>query len=355
MGTLIEGALLFSSGSVVTLAILAGIAAIAGAMVLLEKGAGDARKATEELEKALTSLSKHGAQMAEQIKIADLQDQITALQTQAEQYRKAGLGGIADELEREIIPLQAQIAIHQTRLIDLARQWNTEVDHRLEKLNEERLAMEEFVLRTTQALEKDQADIGVLLQKKDIVDGLNEAYAQMLDLTQGQAAGAVFRSSLAAGGIDVTQIDKGVAEALRTITEELDKDAKKSEAQAKQWGDRIARGLVDGITGNLNALGDLMKAIIEAWISKNILQPFLVSLGIFSPSTFGMYVGEMVAAGIGKGFAGAELGKLGLNMNLNVQKSGKLSPFDMARDADWQRAFRETSLVAYQQGFRTPG
>ena len=353
LGTLIEGLLLFSGGSAVTIGVLAGITAIVGVISLLEAGSNASKKALEELEKELDKIGPHAKMVADQMRLDELKRRLEELQSDVrgdlspanimEQWRIL-MGGT---------PLPAQIAAQQMKVNADAGEFRDKVEQANEKLQErldafiDQIALQQDTLKFQEAF-------------TDAVQKSNEAIRQLhADILEGPIAGGEVRAEQFGakmfGSKDMTELDKQISETVDRSNKAMDKVLAEQERSAKQWGDRISTALVDGMTGKLQALGDLMKSIIEQWLSKNVITPFLVTLGIASPSTFGMYVGQMVGEGVGIGMQTAKLGPMGMNLNVNVAGGGAASdPFSLARDATWQRALRESLLVAQQQGFSTP-
>lgn len=331
VGMLSEGLLLFSGGSVLAIGVLAGLAAIAGAIELLSINGKTAQRQLEELEKEMDKFGAHGKLMAEQMKL----DALTTLQgaMAADPRGALGLAGLVDQwklilgtgtdIQSLVIEQQGRVRLAQSAFADVLGR---------DAARDQEKSAREAAKRYSDAYEQAMREAG-----------------ERMRIERAGAAGAAeirrvddeFQNELLRFGNDTQRL--------------IEEQAARSERTAKEWGQRISTALVDGITGKLQDIGNLLKKVVEEFLSKYLITPMLLGLGIASPSGFGAYVGEMLVAGVGQGVAKANLGPMGLNMNLNVAKSGNLSPFDVARDADWQAAFRESSLVAYQGGFRTPG
>lgn len=357
MGTLVEGLLLFGGGSATVIAVLGGLAAVAGAIKLLSIEGATSQRQMEELEKQLDKLGAHGKLMAEQMKLDALKAAQTAIQ--ADPRGEFGIGAIVDQWKTLLgtgTDLQTEIIAQEEKVRLAATEYNKKLDERLDKLNDARLSEEAFVERITQELARESATVDKLEEKKALVDGLNEAYAKTLEITQGPVQAGIFRSVSGAGGVDIGAIDKEAARALEGINRELDKDARESERQANEWGKHIAVALVDGITGKLNALVSVLKSALEAFLGNAISGALS---GLFGGGGGGGGASFGVDAGAGAAVAGAKVGNLppmGLTLNVNTANlPAPLTPFDAARDAMWQAVLRESSLVAYQGGFRTPG
>ncbi len=376
LGTLIEGLLLFGSGSVLTVAALAGIAAIAVAFKEMDRGWKDTEADIDKLGKSLDALGPHAKLVAEQIKLAFLQakgdaegaslgffDEIVTFWANVLRGLPNAPG--ADDLRKLLLSSGAQ-----TQLIADV-QLTADIADQQEKVN---LAAEEYQKKLTEGNDRLQERLDGFLDQiaiqqssvrfqDEFRDAVRDANAEVKALNSemelwtkfGADLGEVMfqgqRFSLGKGEDNTLfgQISKTVEESNR----QMDKILAEQERHAKEWGMRISRALVDGISGNLNSLGALLKSIIEEWINVNIITPFIVSLGIFSPSRFGMYVGQMLAEGVAVVAGRSKIGVMGLALTVNVS-GGSPDPFTAARDNAWQRTLRESILVANQQGFKAP-
>jgi len=347
---------LFGGGSPVALAVLGGIAAIGAAYKLMGLDAAEAKKQTEELMKELDNIGPHGKVVADQMRVDALIQQWDDLQRAIDEtpfsasYKGAS---IVNARQLEQLNIEKELAAAQNQLQRDAAVFNRYLDERADKLNNERLSMDEFIAQHERIGEHIQSEINGM---KNLEETLRDIFNLEQAEREGPVAVAVYGSQRGAGGIDLKSIDEAISKAIDQASRDLDRMSRTSEESAKRWGERISVALVDGITGKLNSLGDLMKAIIEEFIAVNIITPFLSKLKIFSPSGFGAMVGESLVQGIGVGMQTANLGPMGLRLDLNVNNSGApADPFSAARDATWIRTLRESMLVSHSQGFRLPG
>ncbi len=281
----------------------------------------------EELEKALDKLGLHGKVMAAELQLALLEARKTMLQTMG---GKAGAFAQLGEDVRVLFggdPIDAQIAAAKTAIAEASRKFRNEEREREKK-------------------EADEANDAMLASRHEWHRGMLEA---------SRAFGKEEREIQRMHEHDRREIAKAEEKEAEEAAKKVAAAAKRATEELQEIGLHAMRSFVDGLREGHVQFAKIVEDLFFSFVEKSIKLPLLGALGIASPSSFGMHVGAMVAEGVAIGANKGSPGPLGLNMTLNVNKSGALTPFDLARDADWQRAYRETALVGHQQGFRLPG
>src|SRR5690242_6024475 len=240
LGTLIEGLLLFSGGSAVTIGVLAGITAVVGVISLLEAGSNASKKALEELEKELDKIGPHAKMVADQMRLDELKSKLEALRDDVrgdlspanimEQWRIL-LGGT---------PLDAQIAKQQMKVNADAGEFRDKVEQANERLQErldafiDQIALQQDTLKFQEAF-------------TDAIHRSNEAIRQLNADMEGPIAGDRVRAehfgAAMFGSRDLTELDKQISETVDRSNREMDRLLGQQERETKKWGDRIATAL----------------------------------------------------------------------------------------------------------------
>lgn len=145
----------------------------------------------------------------------------------------------------------------------------------------------------------------------------------------------------------------------RKAAKEITDETRKQMREMEEIGRSAIHQLVDGLMHGTLDMGKIVEGIIAKFVEDNITKALFGALGIASPSKVGIEAGQYVAQGLALGITGTpamqSLGDLRLRLDVNTgSMPAAMTPFDAARDAGWQRIFRESSLVANQGGFRVP-
>lgn len=161
---------------------------------------------------------------------------------------------------------------------------------------------------------------------------------------------------------------KAMDDGFKKATEGIDLRAfKKLNADLKAAGRDAIGQLVRGMVEGTSDFGDLLKNAILQLVETSIVKVITKVLKIASPSQVAYGWGQNIVLGLAGGLeaghalvAGAS-GRLATaavggspSVHLTVNVPPSRDPFSMARDADWQRAYRETALVAAAGGFKVP-
>jgi hypothetical protein len=333
IGQLAEGLLLFGGGSALTVGVLAGIAGIAAAIKLL----GD------NSDFAATSVKK-------------IEEQVKALAKALPETKMADHAAMVENLAKQTKELEGQLFLAHTRVVELSNLFG-EHAARTEDARKAYVALVDEV-RKVHAAMAELAQPGMMSAVEAVTGFVRTAASSVVmggRVQGGRGNVGMFvppEDNIISG---MAQTNIGTTGAGQVADDVMDKAEKRFRERAAAIGLNTMRELIQGLINGTNDFGKLLESAVLELIEARLIGPIHKLLQIASPSGAGMFIGQMLAEGIGVGMRTVSLGPMALNMNLNVQKSGNLSPFDTARDADWQRAYRESALVAHQQGFRLPG
>ena len=155
--------------------------------------------------------------------------------------------------------------------------------------------------------------------------------------------------------------------------------AREAAGELEQLGRNAGQALVTGLMMGIESMEDVWKLMLSVF-TNTIIGALTQGLWIVSPSRLTMRMGEQLGQGLivgmhatqaavnaaaldlapvgALGTVGAQstraLGDLSLRASLDVSgvMGAPVNPFAAARDAEWQRLFRESALVAKSQGAR---
>lgn len=352
IGQLSEGLLLFGGGSALTLGVLGGIAAIYGAYQILTKESRDAEQATKDLEKALEGLGEHGKIVALQVEAGAIEAQIEHIK---DVRRKLGLGDMG-ALTGESEGIATWFGFSEGDIIDLEAKLQG-VNDRINQMKTH-FAGQEAKKAGEEAWHEWETFGAVLAEVNDRMDQFDATVLNTISTMSTEDLNAILMPKMSD-----SDFFKGEGQDLETsqwftkMKRQMDEASRETQRQARAWGQSISEALVEGISGKLNSLGDLLKKVIESFVEKYVVGPILKALLIASPSGFGQYVGEMLTAGIAQGVTGNRgvqgVGDMRLHLSLNMGgMTAASNPLAAARDQEWQRFMRESILVAGSDGFR---
>jgi len=327
-----SGLLLFGGGSTVLIAIAAGVAAIGAAIHALGAESREAAKQTEQLLKTLTAIGPIGAARAEIMRItsalADAQARLAALQrpvtpdignisTALDIAFPQGRAADAERIKAQITGLQNDLVRAQGRLNAAIQTQQDALERILHQRNEEARRLD-FIGNKSENIALDwQAAEESIRHSVDALNVLKEKDIEKLMSTESL------------GG---TKFAKGLKGQVEDATKPL-----------RELGVSAGRQLIMGIMDGMMSMQEILKRVFLTLIDFAIGQ-FLG--GIFHTGVMG---GGHAISGEG---AARLVGPATMQMNMNMSGLQPLTVFALSRDPAWQQAFRETQLVATQQGFR---
>lgn len=320
LGKISESMLMFAGGSALVMGVVAGLGLIATAF---NKMGEAAEKAEEVARNAAAMFIKH----------------IGAIRGMGEDQRFGIIGRLAT--------LRAE----------------------LERLQDERVAQGFTIFDKTPAMVRAEHAIGELeaalvrLDASAATSQLPDYFRELDEAVRAAAAGLgtilnplddVFQRVEAGPPIPQGILDPDQILGPRLTDEELFEKGRKNllknmgdaefHADLKNLGISAGRQFALGIAEGIEDMGDLLKRIgltvLDFFITKGITSLF--SGGAGAASTF---------AGVPNASVMPSIEPMGLSINTGAIPP-PMTPFDVARDQWWQRALRESFLVARSQGFK---
>jgi len=140
-------------------------------------------------------------------------------------------------------------------------------------------------------------------------------------------------------------ITQGTAQ-MHTAAAHLSDELQRQMATA---GEQAGRSIVDGMMNGMLDLEGIFKQFLGAFIS--------ATLGAIFGKIFGGIVTGGASAAVGGGGSVptpkfSSVGPASFSLNAGGMVPAPRTPFDVMRDAEWQRALRGSLLVAYGDGFK---
>jgi len=344
--------LLFGGGSALVIGLLGGIAAIAGGIKLADLAMDDFTKTNDGFAKKMDEAT--GAIGRHRIALYGLERQMLDLRERAleEQQTAAaeGTGALGKgkfptsfgEFFRQLFGPrpEVQAILDQTAATTALNAVNRErakIDEEIRALQERRTEAQN---RETEATERMQEAVARLAAEQPKITAIIQKF---LDLANAPEAGdfpAIF-------------LEKGWIEHLIHVQHQLEEQGKRINEAMVRIGQEAIRSLLEGFFKGSIDFGDILKNIIISLIELKVKGPLMALLGIASPSTVGIQVGQALVQGIGVGVSGGVVGPAQFRLNLPAGLvPPAVDPISAARDGMWQQLWRESSLVAESGGFR---
>lgn len=340
VGRLAQAMLLFSGGGALVLGAAAGIGVIATAYQHLAKRAEEAEAAQRKLaefrtsrlqaigaitdpaqaENAVQRLREMRSLFAEQTRdmstLSGVLGEATFDATKLADAMLGRLGPAAKDTAQQIAALEAAI-----RAVDLAR-WK--------EFNEEQAA---FIQQMQQLATIPPPEVKPFIFDPDDIHDVGKEVGKRF--AEGIEEG--FRQAAA----DLKRAVKTELGKLKDVTQDV-------QTQMEQMGRDAIRAFVSGIIDGTADFFDLLASVLKSFLIGTVTD----AIGGFLFGSGGSKVGFASTAGEGRVIPELNPSVMTPAMNLTVNLPPARSPFDMARDADWQRALRESLTVAKGGGFR---
>lgn len=336
IGRLATGIATFAGISTTSLVAILG--PLAGIAIGFKRAAAEAKEFGEELERLRLRNVAHLQAIAQSESLEDLRERLRGLmevraqvQRQLAQPPSIGFGQEGrnrlllkeSDLTREIAAIQQQMdALHA----DAARTILDFVENRqVSEFEFAKVMKDEWadMVQSAQRVNELIKERGVLL-KQTIGDQQREA-ANIATANEERAAQELRRA----------------LKKIKDLGPELNQ-------QMNQLGQDAVRSLVSGIIEGTDNLFDLLASIFKRFLVGSILDAIFGGAGGIAKSV----AAAALPGGTGKvdipELSPAMVGAPSFNVNLPPART----PFDQARDADWQRALRESIDVAVSQGYR---
>lgn len=342
LGKMSSTLLSFAGGSALVIGVTAGLGIIATA---INRAAEEAENLQKEAREASATLM-------------DLMRSRQAALASAGPGQEGNLQARASTIRDAIRDLERQAAI-QRGLVGLATNDAQRLiaNQRVQETEDRIVALRRSLLEVTQTLTRIDTDrsksvSGILLNEQQTASALARTVALLKEINKLELERDAIKAGVMGAKIGKAVADKpDFAAEARSLRQELEKAVlgEKAVTDYERMGDTIGRILADGILQGFQDSADLLRTIFAA-----VLNYALGGIlgGIFSG-----------LGGVGKAAAalkeGGTFGGGGVispaMMNLNVNTGSlpaAMTPFDVARDSQWQRVLRESALVAHHDGFR---
>ncbi len=340
LGLLGESMLLFSGGSAVAIGVLAGLAAIAGALQLISANAEADEMSLKKLEKELDTLGPHAKMVSLQLQIADLERQkidptfLEKIKQLGKQFWGSLTGseeatgtGISEAFNRQIATLQNELS-------RATEEYNTKLAHQNELLADERMRLFEL----GEELDRIAAKVAKEIASPEFQADLENLF---------DPGGAFFRSK--AFQQDLKEAGKQMGEVLREGQRVMERALEETDRQMQRLGNTLGRDLAEAIGNGFKDMAGLLKSIF--------MQVLQFALGQFFGSVFKSLAGGGIpGAPDTSGFDPSSIGHSRAfssgGVTIDMSRAMPLTAFAVARDPGFQEVIRAAILTAKSQGFR---
>lgn len=363
LGRMAESIALLGAGSALVLGALAGLAAFVAAVKISERGAEEATKAHEALaaamEKVLTKSATAAAANAMEAAVTTLEAAQTRLDEVYQHFKETPsdfakrLQGLQNDVNTASATVDRLRGSFRGVHNELAQN-TTDALHQFDVQLQFADLYGRSLAETLQGIQLIPIDLTGLadLNKTggSVADKFARANTELAQLAAqitklAQTPQERFRQQMqdiaAVGGlISPETADRASKMAGKELQRALDPSVKEFDdhmsRQMERAGYHAMQALIDGILRGKADFQDIFLSILEAFLSAGL------------NSVFGKVLGTAgLGGGGGKGFKDVSAMA---KFSINVPPAA--DPITFARDAQWQRAFRETAIVARQSGFR---
>lgn len=353
VGRLSQGLLLFAGGSSLVLGVVAGVAVIATAYRALTREAREAAAQIRDVIKAQQErvTARAGPAGVGQAEIGILNEQrsriLRDISRVGERLREARRRGPGMEGDLAIGPILAERAALRD-MVTLYGQL---------KENTDRLAMSAGLVadahddsRDALLGEREELQKAADVAQKLAVATTNAAAHQIW--LRAKAAAIEFKTALGDAAIAARALDQAAFDAakqsIQTLKSKMRDMGPAINDTMQNLGREAVRSFVTGIMDGTADFFDLLAQVLKQFLVGTLLDAIFGTIsgkaGLGSTAGSGREIGELSPSLMGATAAPS--------MNLSVNLPPARSPFDISRDADWQRALRASLTVAYDGGFR---
>lgn len=311
-------------GGPVTLAVIAGMGLIAAAFNKVGEAAEEAEKVSREAAERFTQHLGTIRGLSEKTDRSAILSQMARLQVALREVQSARLGA-------RQTPAQE---FETNRREALIMQEFDELSQRLTELDKIAGKPLEDIVEDLQDITREAQRAGAAIEMHMI-----PAFTEL--------SAAEVKASIAAMKLPGLDADKTDLRTLgRDLRSELGKVVgdDKSQREIVNIGETMGDLLAQGVMGGFQDAASAMRAIFFAVLR--------FALGQISGGIFGAVNPAKSAATGAEKLGGGVLQGAMVGPELNVSMPAPMTPFDIARDAQWQRALRESIAVARSQGFK---